>query len=76
MNENMTHYVEPEAKEIPQKQDKSDGAFQIDLAYCARLFKVLIELGRCLEVARMFQEHYISEAEAQKRITTIIDELE
>ncbi|MBR3875034.1 MAG: hypothetical protein IKJ26_12845 [Clostridia bacterium] len=76
MNKNMTRHDEPEAQEIPQKQNTSDEVVQIDMAYCARLCEVLIQLGRCLEVAYMFREHSISEAEAQKRITTIIEELE
>lgn len=76
MNKNMTQHVEPAAQEIPQKQNKSDMMVQIDLAYCARLFEVLIQLGRCLEVVHMFREHSISESEAQKRITAIIEELE
>ena len=76
MNENMTHYVEPEAKKIPQKQDESDGLDQNDFEYCVRLLGAIVNLGRCLEVLYMLQDHCISEEDAQKRITTIIEELE
>ena len=78
MNESKNQYGEPKVEPIPQKQNKrdDDALEQNDFAYYVRLFGILISIGRCLEILFMYRDNCISYEDAQKRITTIIEELE